>query len=75
MKNKKRKILVDNKTYQESEKLYHWMMMTLPYWLMYKHVKIDSQHKMWIPRFGWSKKQTDDAKKWAKDADENINWE
>jgi hypothetical protein len=42
---------------------------------MYKHTWIDSQHKMWLPRFGWSKKQIADAEKSAKEKYGNIKWE
>jgi len=55
-------------------KIYNWIMENLPFRIMYKHVWIDSQHKMWLPRFGWSKKQTADAEKRAKEL-ENIKWE
>jgi hypothetical protein len=55
--------------------VYHWMMCNLPFRLMYKHTWIDSQHKMWLPRFGWSKKQIADAEKSAKEKYGNIKWE
>lgn len=55
--------------------VYHCMISNLPYWIMYKHVWIDSQHKMWIPRWGWSKRQIADAEKRAKELAENIKWE
>jgi len=37
---------------------YNWMMENFPFRIMYAHKKIDLQHKMWLPRWGWSKKQT-----------------
>ena len=55
--------------------VYHWMISNLPYWIMYKHVWIDTQHKMWLPRWGWSKRQIADAEKRAKELAENIKWE
>ena len=55
--------------------VYHWMISNLPYWIMYKHVWIDSQHKMWLPRWGWSKRQIADAEKRAKELSENIKLE
>lgn len=53
--------------------LYHWMTCKLPFRLMYKQVWFDS-HKIWIPRFGWSKKQIRDAEKQSKELYENIIW-
>lgn len=58
-----------------NENIYHWMICNLPFRLMYKHIQVDSQHKMWIPRWGWSKKQLADSEKQAKDWSENIKWE
>ncbi len=55
--------------------VYHWMISNLPFKLMYKHCWIDSQHKMWLPRWGWSKRQIADAEKRAKELAENIKWE
>jgi hypothetical protein len=55
--------------------VYHWMISNLPFRLMYKHTWIDSQNKMWLPRFGWSKKQIADAEKSAKEKYGNIKWE
>jgi hypothetical protein len=55
--------------------VYHWMISNLPYCIMYKHVWIDTHHKMWLPRWGWSKKQIADAEKRAKELAENIKWE
>lgn len=50
------------------------MMVNLPHRVMYKHIYVDSQHKMWIPRWGWSKKMIDDSEKWATDIKEKLNW-
>jgi hypothetical protein len=36
-------------------------MEKLPYKIMYHHRYIDSQHKMWLPRWGYSRKQLNDA--------------
>lgn len=55
--------------------VYHWMLSNLPFKLMYKHCWIDSQHKMWLPRWGWSKRQIAEAEKRAKYLAENIKWE
>jgi hypothetical protein len=55
--------------------VYHWMISNLPYRIMYKHVWIDSQHKMWLPRCGWSKRQIADSEKRVKELAENIKWE
>ncbi len=55
--------------------VYHWMISHLPFRMMYKHVWIDSQHKMWLPRWGWSKWQIADAEKRAKELAENIKWD
>lgn len=55
--------------------VYHWLISNLPYRIMYKHVSIDSQHKMWLPRLGWSKRQIADAEKRVKELSENIKWE
>lgn len=54
--------------------VYHWMISNLPFRIMYKHVWIDT-HKMWLPRWGWSKRQIADAEKKAKELAENIKWE
>jgi hypothetical protein len=56
-------------------RVYHWLISNLPHWIMYKHCLIDSQHKMWLPRFGRSKRQIADAEKRAKELAENIKWE
>ena len=45
------------------DKIYHWLMIKLPFKVMYKHVWIDTQHQMWLPRWGWSKRQLSEAKK------------
>ena len=57
------------------DEIYHWLIMNLPHQIMYKHVHVDSQHKMWLPRFGWSKKQISDAMERAEKLDNGINWE
>lgn len=55
--------------------IYHLAITNLPYRLMYKQVWIDSHHKIWLPRFGCSKRQIIDAEKLAKELAENIKWE
>ena len=54
------------------DKIYHWLV-TRSYLskIMYRHIYVDSHHQMWIPRWGWSKRQlkeaTDKAEKLAKE--------
>jgi hypothetical protein len=55
--------------------IYHWMMINLPYYIMYKNVWIDTQHKMWIPRWGYSKKQIKNAEKEADNLMNNMKFE
>ena len=55
--------------------IYHWAMRNLPYFIMYKHTWIDTQHKMWLPRWGWSKRQIEEAKEKADQLMRDINWE
>lgn len=55
--------------------IYHWAITNLPYWIMYKHTWIDTQHKMWLPRWGYSKRQMDEAKKIGNELYDNIKWE
>ena len=57
-----------------SDKVYHWMMTNLPSRIMYNHIYIDTQHKMWIPKWGWSKKQTDESKKKVEELCNNLNF-
>jgi len=55
---------------------YHWLMMNMPHWIMYKHVHFDSnKYKVWVPRWGWSKKQLVDAEAKAKELDEKLDWD
>ena len=54
--------------------IYHWMMINAPYWIMYKYTYIDTQHKMWVPRWGFSKRQSEEAEKQAKDLMSKMNW-
>lgn len=56
------------------DKIYHWMIVNLPHQIMYKNSWIDSQHKMWLPRWGWSKEQIKNAKKNADEQYDNITW-
>jgi len=56
-------------------KIYHWLIVNLPNCIMYKYTKIDSQHEMFIPRWGWSKQQSEDATKKANELNELIKWE
>jgi len=55
--------------------IYHWAITNLPYFIMYKNTWIDTQHKMWLPRWGYSKRQMIDAEKRAKELSDNIKLE
>jgi len=44
-------------------RIYNWMMENLPYKLMYMEYPIDNKSTIWIPRWGWSKKQVREAEK------------
>jgi hypothetical protein len=55
------------------DKIYNWMMNNLYYKIMYSYHWIDSQHKMWLPRWGWSKEQLSKAEKEAKKLSETLN--
>ena len=55
--------------------IYHWMLNNLPYWIMYKHLWVDSQHKMWFPRWGYTKKQISEVEKESKELFENLKWD
>ena len=61
--------------YKIFNNLYNLMMICLPFKLMYKNVQIDNQHKMWLPRYGWSKKQLKDATKRVEEIDKNLKSE
>ena len=58
-----------------SDSQYDWMMRNLPFRVMYVHRWIDSQHKMWLPRWGYSKRQIADAKKKADELMKGLKWE
>lgn len=57
------------------DKIYYWCMINLPHWIMYKRVWIDSKSKIYIPRWGWSKKQVEKAKDKAEYYYSKIKWE
>lgn len=57
------------------DKIYHWMIIHFPIWMMYKHFYMDSYHKIYIPRFGWSKKQIKDTEELSKELIEKIEWD
>ena len=57
-----------------SDSQYDWMMINLPFRVMYVHKWIDSQHKMWMPRWGLSKQQMAEAENRANELFENIKW-
>ena len=55
--------------------IYHWAITNLPYFIMYKNTWIDTQHKILLPRWGYSKRQMIDAEKRAKELSDNIKLE
>jgi len=57
------------------EAMYDWMLRNLPYKIMWVERDIDTQHTMWFPRWGYSKKWMLDAKKRAGEKYKNIKWE
>lgn len=57
------------------EIFYNWCMENLPFNLMYHQQYIDSQHKMWLPRWGYSRKQLDDAEARAIELMKNVKFE
>ena len=60
-----RKVFADNQ--------YDWMLQHLLTRIMYVHTWIDSQHKMWIPRWGVSDKQMVEAEKLASELFEVLS--
>lgn len=42
---------------------------------MYVQRWIDNQHQMWFPRWGYSKRQIEDAEKRADERFKNIKWD
>jgi len=58
-----------------TQNIYHYMLLYLPTWVMYKHIYIDTQHKLWVPRWGSSKKQILAAEAWAEKMFTGITWE
>jgi hypothetical protein len=56
------------------DSLYDWMIRRLHHRIMYKHVFIDSQHKIWIPRWGHSKRQIQEANKRAEELAARFRW-
>lgn len=58
-----------------SDSQYDWMMRNLPFRVMYVHRWIDSQHKMWLPRWGWSKRQIADAEKKTDELMKGLKWD
>lgn len=56
-------------------RFYHWMLCNLPSRLMYKKIYIDNMHEMYMPRFGFSKKQLIDSEKKADELLKNIKYD
>ncbi len=48
------------------------MMDYMPFSIMYKYTNIDSDHKMYMPRFGYSNKQITSAENRAKKLHEAL---
>lgn len=57
-----------------SDSAYEWMLNHLHHRLMYVKKQIDSQHFMWMPRYGYTKKQMDEASKRANEIITKIKW-
>lgn len=55
--------------------LYDWMIRNLPYKLMYKKVWVDSKYKIWQPRWGYSKRQIEQAKAFSEKFEKNVIWD
>jgi hypothetical protein len=58
-----------------SDNQYDWMMRKFPFRLMYVRRWIDTQHQMWFPRWGYSKRQIENAEKRADEMFKNIKWD
>ena len=58
-----------------SDSQYDWIMRNFPFRIMYSYRWIDTQHQMWLPRWGYSNKQIADAKKKAEEWIKGINWD
>jgi len=58
-----------------SDAQYDWMLKNLPFRLMYSNRYIDSQHQMWFPRWGYSKRQIADAKKRAEEMKKSLKFD
>jgi hypothetical protein len=63
------------RTYSFKSRVYHWMCMNLPFRLMHKRIWIDSQHKIWIPRYGYSKIQQEEVDKSVNELIGNMKFE
>ena len=55
--------------------MYKLMLRYLPHFIMYKRISIDTQHRVWVPRFGYTKKQVTDAKKQADELYNDLIWD
>ena len=58
-----------------NDNLYNWMIKNISYHIMYKYTKIDNIHWMWLPRWGYSKKQMKDAENYANELLDKIKFE
>ena len=57
------------------DKVYDWMLRKLPFKWMYRKVYIDGCSMMWIPRWGWSKRQLKKAGIKASELMKKIKWD
>ena len=57
-----------------SDKQYDWLLRNLPHRVMYHKRWIDSQHQMWVPRWGASKIMMEEAEKRAEETFKNIKF-
>lgn len=60
--------------YSFKERVYHFLVTYGHHRIMYKKFGFDTQHMVWIPRWGWGKIQLDKAKESVKEYD-NIDWD
>lgn len=58
-----------------SDNQYEWMLEHFPHWLMYIHVDIGSCSKMWLPRWGYTKKQITEAEKRAQELFDKLKFD
>lgn len=57
------------------DRIYHWLLHRGPRRIFWVHKHIDTQHKMWFPRYGASKRMMREAEDWAERFSKSIKWE